>query len=125
MRGWRLHFKILMPPKVQILSYSMQICASTSAKVLQNTAQFQQYQLLGLQIAASKANTEDIQGMLAGLSPNPAAVEFANYISGSYVLAQQSVLQSIYQINQVRCKIGYHLSRLGISCVMRIFSPHA
>ena len=86
--------------------YALQIAASTSAKVLQNTAQFQQYQELGLQIVASNANTEDIRGMLAGLNPNPAAVEFANYISGSYVRAQQSVLQSIYQINQVGCKLG-------------------
>ena len=69
--------------------------------MLQNTAQFQQYQQLGLQITASNANTVEIQGILSGLNPNPAAVEFANYISGSYVLAQQSVLQSIYQINQV------------------------
>ncbi|CAL5226956.1 g9841 [Coccomyxa viridis] len=82
------------------LSILQQVAASTSAKVLQNTAQFQQYQQLELEIVASNANTEDIRGMLAGADPNPAAVEFANYISGSYVRAQQSVLQSVYQINQ-------------------------
>ena len=103
----------------------MQICASTSAKVLQNTAQFQQYQQLGLQIAASKANTEDIQGMLAGLNPKPAAVEFAHYISGSYVLAQQSVLRSIYQINQVTRKDWHYANGLacGLHSIDGILSP--
>ena len=111
---WWIYFRLLPPAWIALLPYAVQVCASTSAKVLQNTAQFQQYQQLGLQVAASKANTEDIQGMLAGLHPNPAAVEFANYISGSYVLAQQSVLQSIYQINQVSGKDWHCANRLSL-----------
>ena len=81
-----------------------QACASASDKVLQNTAQYLQYLQLGSQIEALKADNADISSQVESLNINPAEISFANFIAGSYKLAQQSVVQAIYQLNQVGLK---------------------
>jgi len=73
-----------------------------------------QYQQLGSQIEALKADNADIKSQLPSLNINPAEISFANFIAGSYKQAQQSVVQAIYQLNQVGLKGS---SGFAITCL--------